>query len=157
MTRASSKVGLRERETELFDIEINDDRQVALVRFRGELSERDFAGLDALGAMKEADKPFDCIFDMTAVEKIDLATAFVSKRGELPQVYTDRHRIYVVPQDDLKLLVRLYAAYQRAKGWREPVVVATIGEAFAMLNLTADDFHATRVSSKPHPPAGRTR
>lgn len=76
-----SRARARWRETALFDIAINDARQVALVRFWGELSERDLAGLDAIGALKEADKPFDCIFDMSAVEKVDLATEFISKRG----------------------------------------------------------------------------
>jgi len=28
---------------------------------------------------------FDCIFDFTAVERLDLVTEFVAKRDELPQ------------------------------------------------------------------------
>jgi hypothetical protein len=80
---------------------------------------------------------------LSAVEKVDLATEFISKRGDLPQVYPDRHRIYVVPQDDIKLLVRLYAAYQSARGWRAPEIVADIEEAFKMLGVTAADFHGS--------------
>ena len=70
---------------------------------------------------------------MTNVEKSHLATDFVSQRGELPQAFTDRERIYVVQQDDLKLLVKLYAAYQASRGWRPPVIVATLDEALARL------------------------
>ena len=83
---------------------------------------------------------FDCIFDFIAVERIDLATEFVARRGELPQAFEDRERIYVVPQDDLKLLTRLYAAYQTAKGWRPPSIVATLEEAFARLGVAQSDF-----------------
>jgi hypothetical protein len=77
---------------------------------------------------------------MTDVDKAELATGFVSKRGELPQAFKDRERIYVVPQPDLKLLVRLYAAYQASKGWRAPVIVETLDEAFERLGVAASDF-----------------
>jgi hypothetical protein len=46
----------------------------------------------------------------------------------------------VVPQDDLKLLTRLYAAYQIAKGWRSPSIVATLDEAFARLGVAQANF-----------------
>jgi len=54
--------------------------------------------------------------------------------------FKDRERIYVVPQDDLKLLTRLYAAYQTAKGWRSPSIVATLDEALARLGVAQSDF-----------------
>jgi hypothetical protein len=49
-----------------------------------------------------------------------LSTDFVVKRGDLPQAYNDRERIYVVPQEYLKLVVRFYAATQGGKGWKTP-------------------------------------
>ncbi|WP_147155236.1 hypothetical protein [Reyranella soli] len=55
--------------------------------------------------------------------------------------FKDRERIYVVPQDDLKLLTGLYAAYQTAKGWRPPTIVATLDEAFVRLGVAQADFH----------------
>jgi hypothetical protein len=76
----------------------------------------------------------------TGVERVDLATEFVAKRGDLPQAFKDRERIYVVPQDDLKLLTRFYAACQTAKGWRAPSIVATLDEAFARLSVAQLDF-----------------
>jgi hypothetical protein len=124
----------------MFDVEVCETRRVVLIRFRGELAEADFTALDALGREKQDGAPYDVIFDMTAVEKIGLATDFISKRGELPQAFTDRERIYVVQQEDLKLLVRLYAAYQTSKGWRPPVLVRTLEEAFGRLGVSASDF-----------------
>lgn len=124
----------------MFDIGVCEAKQVVLIRFTGELTEGDFARLDGMAADARGNAGFDCIFDFTAVERIDLATEFVAKRGELPQAFKDRERIYVVPQDDLKLLTRLYAAYQTAKGWRSPSIVATLDEAFARLGVAQSDF-----------------
>ncbi|HYD05477.1 MAG TPA: hypothetical protein VEC60_07115 [Reyranella sp.] len=124
----------------MFDIEICEPKRIVLIRFRGELTEADFSALDALGRERQGGPPYDVVFDMTAVEKIHLATDFVSKRGELPQAFTDRERIYVVQQEDLKLLVRLYAAYQASKGWRPPLLVATLDEALERLGVSAQDF-----------------
>jgi hypothetical protein len=124
----------------MFDVEICEPRRIVLIRFRGELAEADFTALDALGREKQGGPSYDVVFDMTAVEKIDIATDFVSKRGALPQAFTDHERIYVVQQEDLKLLVRLYAAYQASQGWRPPVIVRTLDEAFGRLGVTAADF-----------------
>lgn len=124
----------------MFDIEICEPRHVILFRFRGELAEADFTALDALSRENKGSDPFDCVFDMTHVDKVELATGFVSQRGELPQAFKDRERIYVVSQPDLKLLVRLYAAYQASKGWRAPVIVATLDEALQRLGVAPADF-----------------
>jgi hypothetical protein len=107
----------------MFDVEVCEAREVVLIRSRGQLTENDFVGLDKLASDTRGKAAFDCIFDMTGVEKVELSTDFVVKRGDLPQAYKDRERIYVVPQDDLKLLVRFYAATQGAKGWKTPFVV----------------------------------
>jgi hypothetical protein len=124
----------------MFDIGICEAKQVVLIRFTGELTESDFARLDRMAADARGTAEFDCIFDFTAVERIDIATEFVAKRGDLPQAFKDRERIYVVPQDDLKLLTRLYAAYQTAKGWRSPVIAATLDEALDRLGVVQSDF-----------------
>ena len=87
---------------------------------------------------------YDVIYDMSGVEHVHLATDFISKRGKLPQANPSRQRLYVVPQDDLKLLVRLYAAYQASAGWVEPVVVGTLQEALDRLQIGPSDF-------KPYP------
>ena len=124
----------------MFDIGICEAKQVVLIRFTGELTESDFARLDRMAGGARGNAEFDCIFDFTAVERIDLAAEFVARRGELPQAFKNRERIYVVPQDDLKLLTRLYAAYQTAKGWRAPSIVATLDEALIRLGVARANF-----------------
>jgi hypothetical protein len=129
----------------MFDLEICESRRIILVRFHGELKEADFAALDALGRERQDSESYDCVFDLTDVAKVELATDFVSKRGELPQAFKDRERVYVVSQPDLKLLVRLYAAYQESKGWRTPIIVETLGQALARFEVAASDFRPARV------------
>jgi hypothetical protein len=130
----------------MFDVEICEARQVVLICFRGQLTEDDFAGLDKLASDTRGKAAFDCIFDMTGVEKVELTTDFVAKRADLPQAHKNRERIYVVPQDDLKLLVRFFAASQTAKGWKVPFVVATLDDALRMLDVKKSEF-------SPLPPA----
>ena len=125
---------------DMFDIEICEPRRIVLVRFRGQVTEADFTELDRLAAEQRGKTAFDCIYDMTGIEHFDLETSFVARRGELPQPYTNHERIYVVLNDDLKLLLRLYAAYQVAKGWKAPVIVASLAEAMTLLGVSPTDF-----------------
>jgi hypothetical protein len=124
----------------MFDIDICEDRQVYLFRFHGPLTEADFARLDALARDRKGGPAHDCIFDLSGVDKVELATEFVSRRGELPQAFDGRARIYVVPQEDLKLLVRLDAAYQASTGWRPPEIVDTLDQALQLLGMASSAF-----------------
>lgn len=130
----------------MFDIDVCEPRRVVLVRFRGQLTEADFVELDRLAAELRGERAFDCIYDMTDIEKFDLATSFVARRGDPPQTYEDHERIYVVSNDDLKLLVRLYAAYQVNKGWKEPEIVASLGEAMSRLGVSQANFRRLPLS-----------
>ena len=80
----------------MFEIHVYEPRRIVLIRFRGQLSEADFTALDASARATPQAGEYDCIFDFTGVEKAELATDFVSRRGDLPQAFQDRERIYVV-------------------------------------------------------------
>jgi hypothetical protein len=123
-----------------FDIAIDEARGVVLVSFHQEVTEEDFAALDEAGRHRRPGTEYDVMLDMTRVQHVDLATAFIAKRGEMPQLYPNRQRIYIVRDDDLALLTKLYAAYQAAQGWRAPVVVKTLKEALDKLGIAAPDF-----------------
>ena len=77
---------------------------------------------------------------MSRVEVNNLVTDFVASRGQLPQTFKEFERFYVVPQHDLKLLVKLYIAYQEAQGWRPPVMVETLDEALKRLGVERSEF-----------------
>ena len=124
----------------MFEVEVCQSRQVVLVRFRGELSEDDFAKLDKLAAEARGKAEYDCIYDMTDVQKVSLRIDFVAKRADFPQPYKNRERIYVVQQDELEFLVNSYVAAQAAKGWKEPRLVRTLRQALDILAVSASDF-----------------
>ena len=124
----------------MFEVQLCESRQVALISFRGEVSAADFEKLDALAREAGGGPTYHLIFDMTAIEKSQLDTDLVAKRGHVRPRDPERVRIYVAPQDDMRLLVRLYAGYQEAMGWPPPLVVATREEAFERLGVTAADF-----------------
>jgi hypothetical protein len=124
----------------MFHIDVCEARRIVLIRFSGELTEQHFSALDAMARDREGGEQFDVILDMTDVLEADLATEFIAKRGDLPPAFRDRERIYVVPQDDLRLLTRLFAGYQAARGWRAPIVAETLDEAFDRLGVAASDF-----------------
>lgn len=124
----------------MFDIEICEARSISLVSFYGDISNRDFVDLDRIARGKSDPRGFHCIYDMSRVEVNNLVTDFVASRGQLPQTFKDFERIYVVPQHDLKLLVRLYIAYQEAQGWRPPVMLDTLDEALRRLGAERSDF-----------------
>jgi hypothetical protein len=130
----------------MFDIEVSESMRVALVRFRGRLSEADFTTLEALAKARRDGPGYHVIFDLSRVEESQPSTDFVARRGELPQTFEGRERIYVVPQNDLKLLVRLYAAYQQSKGWKPPLVVDRLEEAFQQLGIAAADFRPVQTT-----------
>lgn len=126
----------------MFAIEACEERKIGLVRFYGELTESDFEALEleAAGRSIKDVAAYDVIYDMSGVEHAHLATDFISKRGALPQANPSRQRLFVVSQDDLKLLVRLYAACQALAGWVAPVVVDILQEALDRLQIARSDF-----------------
>ena len=133
----------------MFDMQICRDRAVVLFCFRGEVGAADFERLDAMAREGRGGPTYHLIFDMTAIEKSQLDTELVAKRGQIRPVDPGRVRIYVAPHDDLRLLVRLYAGYQQAMGWPPPLVLSTREEAFERLQVTAADFEPV-----PAPAAG---
>jgi hypothetical protein len=124
----------------MFDIEICEPRSISLVSFYGDISGRDFVDLDRIARGRSDPRGFHCIYDMTKVEVNNLVTDFVASRGQLPQTFREYERIYVVPQHDLKLLVKLYIAYQEAQGWRPPIMVDTLDEALKRMAVERAEF-----------------
>ena len=140
----------------MFDVEICEDRQVVLVRFGSAFVMADLAALDRLATATSGAGPFDCIFDLTRVETFDIKPEFVAERGEIPQAYKNRQRFYVVTQEDLKLLVRLYVTYQANGGWRPPEIISTLDEALARLGVDRSAFRPLALEAIPDAQAQRS-
>ena len=130
----------------MFDIEICEAKRVSLVSFHGELTARDFEELDRLARTAGDGGGFHCIYDTTRVTVNALVTDFVASRGQLPQTFKDYERFYVVPQDDLKLLVRLYIAYQASQRAHPPLMVDSLDEALRRLGVDRSEFRTVFTS-----------
>jgi hypothetical protein len=124
----------------MFDIDLCEAKRISLVSFHGELSAEDYVELDRLARDPGVAAGIHCIYDMTRVEVNRLVTDFVASRGALPQTFKGFERIYVVPQHDLKLLIRLYIAYQTAQGARPPILVDRLDEALAKFDAKRSEF-----------------
>jgi hypothetical protein len=124
----------------MFDIEICHKPRIVLIRFRGTFSESDLVALEESARSTAAAEHYDCVFDFTRVDTVDLPTDFVSRRGALPAAFRGRERLYVAPHHDVKLLLRLYSGYQASRGWRESTIVESLAEAFLHFGVTAADF-----------------
>ncbi|MBS0538894.1 MAG: hypothetical protein JSR47_09075 [Proteobacteria bacterium] len=124
----------------MFDLSINEIRRVILCRFDEEMTADDFAALDEIGRSRKEIALYDCIFDVSRVRRLDLPTGFAAERGEIPQAFKDRARVYVVQSPEVRDLVQRYADSQAAKGWRPPVIVGSFAKACTHLGVTAADF-----------------
>jgi hypothetical protein len=134
----------------MFEIAIHQTRRIALVRFEGEVTEQDLAALDNLASQQSGNTDFDTVIDLTRVTGSTLTTDLISRRGELPRAFKDRERIYVVQHPDLKLLIRLYIAYQEAKGWKAPVLADSLDEALERLQARPNEFMPVVLSTRPN-------
>jgi hypothetical protein len=134
----------------MFEIAIHQTRRIALVRFEGEVTEQDLAALDNLASQQSGNTDFDTVIDLTRVTGSTLTTDLISSRGELPRAFKDRERIYVVQHPDLKLLIRLYIAYQEAKGWKAPVLADSLDEALERLQARPNEFMPVVLSTRPN-------
>lgn len=124
----------------MFDIKICEARRISLVSFHGELSPRDFVELDRLAREAQSTGGVHSIYDLTRVEVNALITDFVAKRGELPQAFKGYERLYVVPQQVLRRLVRLYIDFQAAQGEQPPILLSTLDEALQRLGVERSEF-----------------
>jgi hypothetical protein len=96
--------------------------------------------IDEIGRSRKEIALYDCIFDLSQVQRVDLPQGFAADRAEIPQAFKDRERVYVVNRPELRGLIQRYAEGQAAKGWRAPRIVETRAEAFALLGVSSDDF-----------------
>jgi hypothetical protein len=116
--------------------------RVMLARFFDRMTAEDLQRLDAEGrAFADREGAVRGIVDFTDVSVVDVSTSVIANLGRMqPMMGRQAERIFVVPQPELFGLGRLYATYQRHGGNNEPVLVATMTEAYAAYDLRDPDF-----------------
>ena len=65
---------------------------------------------------------------------------FLGSRSRLAQISLGQADVFVVPQEELSVLVLRYVRQQRDYGNPEAAIVPTIGEACVVLNISAPHF-----------------
>ena len=121
----------------LFD----EARRLLLVRFAGSLGPADFEALTAdTRAFAQRHGGCDGIVDFSAVTSIDLPLDFMRTYSQQSRVMSGFRRVVVAPQAQIFGFARLYGLYQDNQGADQPLVVKTLAEAYAGLDLDAPSF-----------------
>ena len=79
------------------------------------------------------------IYDLSAVEFVAVPTSRAIQRGQAPSIMATR---VVVAPPATREFVRIVCEQQRLAGHREPIVVATLEEAYLALGLVDPHFEA---------------
>ena len=124
------------------DLSYERTHRVLLVKFSGCMNLEDLNNLDTavVAFVKTEGAPRAFMTDTTAVESFDVPSGEFARRGQSKSVVSNQDRVYVMPRDDMFGMGRMFSSYQRVTGQREPIVVKTLGEAFAALDIGDADF-----------------
>lgn len=125
-------------------VRVSFDRKarVLLASFSGTFAQEDIASLAATATeFKAREGAVRGIVDFTGVEVVGvtLATMTEEARGQR-QIMTGQERVYVIPQAMLFGMGRVFGTYQSLGGFKEPHIVRTLPEAYAILDLADPDF-----------------
>lgn len=81
------------------------------------------------------------LYDFTAVEAVAVPASKVIQRGHAPPIIPEM-RVVVAPRRTGEEFAVAIREYQRLAGHREPLIVPTMAEAYALLGLDDPVFEA---------------
>ena len=84
--------------------------------------------------------PSHGLADFSRVEAIAVPLSRLASRGRQPQISPGWERVIVAPRSDLVEWSMAFREYQSAAGYRSPIVVASMDEAYRILDLTDPVF-----------------
>lgn len=93
----------------------------------------------------------DGIVDFSAVEKVDIAVAYLRAYGSSPRVIAGARRILVAPADEMFGVARLYGLHQSHSQGEEPMVVRSLEAAYDLLDLKDPDFQPLEIGGHSSP------
>jgi hypothetical protein len=125
----------------MFTLEFDRTHNVLLTRFSGVLLPDDIRNLDQAVRLFVRDHGLvRRVLDFTGVSTVAIPESFLGSGSRLAQISLGQAHVFVVPQEELLVLVRRYVRQQHEDGNPEPTVVPTIGEAYVVLNISAPHF-----------------
>ena len=124
-----------------YTLHFDEVHKVLLVRFAGVLGQED------LEALREDTRKFasrhgncDGVVDFTGVTRTNVDVAYIRGLGRRPRIMGGARRVLVAPQAELFGLSRVYGLQQDSADSDEPMVVRTLDEALAFLELSSPHF-----------------
>lgn len=97
------------------------------------------------------------LIDFRQVAAIAVPLSRLASRGRQPQICPGWERIVVAPRTDLVEWISAFAAYQSSAGHRPPIVVASMEEAYRVLDLTDLAFEPVEEITASDSPASTSR
>lgn len=125
----------------MFILAFNDKYRVLKSTIVGVLSSDLLRQLDlAVVAFTARHGPNHGLIDFSTIDAIAVPLSRLSSRGRQPQISPGWKRVIVAPRSDLIDWARTFGEYQSAAGYRPPVVVGSLDEAYRALDLTDPIF-----------------
>jgi hypothetical protein len=126
----------------MYTLKFEDAHRILLVCFSGILVPQDISDIDQVVTEVIAwEGPVHgLLLDCSSVDAVGIPRTFVALRAGLPLVSPDCERVFVVSGGELRELAQAYAALQREYGIKPPLVVPSMADAYAVLQLERPDF-----------------
>lgn len=125
----------------MFALSFDRRHKILLARFSGIFNSSDIAELDTEIVRFTADHgPVHGILDFSAVVAVSVPASRLEQRARRPAISPACKRIIVAKDPQLHRLARNFATQQGQAGTPEPVVVASMEEALALLTADAPNF-----------------
>ena len=123
-----------------FTLEHDRKHNVLLVRFAGTLVREGHQEMvTAVRGFVASNGPCHAIVDFGGVEDFQLDLDYIKRIAQQPAVLFGQKRVLVAPTDDIFGTMRMFEMRQSATG-DEPMVVRTLAEALARLDIATPDF-----------------
>jgi hypothetical protein len=133
----------------MFTLSFEASHLVLMARIGGVFASNDMAELDAAVirflSRQRDDAGVRGLYDFTDVQAIAVPASKFAERGQQPPIVRGL-RILVAPAGANEGFGRSFGSQQRAAGNRQPVIVATLAEAYALLELKDPHFEPVEQS-----------
>jgi hypothetical protein len=129
----------------MFTLWFDRSSEVLVARFSGAFTTEDFAALDAAliqflsGEGRHHSERMRAIFDLSAVEVVAVPESKAVEQARRPPIVRGQ-RVVVAPRIASDDFGRIYRSQQREAVDSEPVIVASLDEAYALLGLAQPQF-----------------
>lgn len=123
----------------MFTLWFERRHRVLMVRISGVMSSQDFDTHDqSVLAFLAREGSVRGLYDFSGVDAVAVPASKVVQRGQAPSIITER--VVVAPRSAGEEYARAIREQQRLAGHREPMIVPTLGEAYALLGLENPQF-----------------